>query len=79
MDLCVCMVILSHRRLSGFVDSDFAPVLQTLVEAYKEREEETFNTCCDHSVFRATDNEVMHFSCDLAGVCCICYGFYLDC
>lgn len=45
-------------RLSGFADSDFAPVLQTLVEAYKEKEEESFYRCCDDSVFRTMDNEV---------------------
>ena len=45
-------------RLSGFGDSDFAPVLQTLVEAYKEKEEESFYKSCDNVLFRTMDNEV---------------------
>lgn len=45
-------------RVSGFVDSDFAPVLHSLVEAYKEKEEDAFNKCCDDSIFRTMDNEV---------------------
>ena len=47
-------------RLSGFSDSDFAPVLQTLVESYKEKDEEAFNKSCDDSIFRAMDNEVSY-------------------
>lgn len=48
--LCLC-------RVSGFADSDFAPVLHTLVEAYKEKEESVYNKCCDDSIFRTMDNE----------------------
>ena len=44
--------------ISGFADSDYSPVLQSLVEAYKEKEEEAFYKCCDDSIFRTMDNEV---------------------
>lgn len=51
-------ITLYCHRMSGFAGSDFAPVLQTLVEAYKEKDEESFFKCCDDSIFRTMDNEV---------------------
>ena len=52
------IVMYWFSRLSGFAESDYAPVLQTLVESYKEKEEEVFHKSCDDSIFRTMDNEV---------------------
>jgi hypothetical protein len=54
------LFVVVFSRLSGFGDSDFAPVLQTLVEAYREKDEEAFSRSCDDSIFRTMDNEVGH-------------------
>ena len=40
------------------MDSDEAPVLDRLIEAYRERDSEAMQECCNNVVFRSMDNEV---------------------
>jgi len=46
------------HRVPGFMDSDEAPVLERLIDAYRERDSDAMRECCDSAVFRSMDNEV---------------------
>lgn len=49
---CTCSI-------GGFAGSDEAPLLERMIEAYRERNEEEFEQCCDDITFRTMDNEVV--------------------
>ena len=44
--------------IHGFPHSEVAPLLDTMLQAHREGDTETFDTACDSAVFRAMDNEV---------------------
>ena len=44
--------------IPGFVGSEYGPVLDSMLESYREKDEEAFVKCCDDSIFRIMDNEV---------------------
>ena len=47
-------------RVPGFLDSDEAPLLERLIEAYRERDSEILEQCCNDAVFRSMDTEVRY-------------------
>ena len=53
------IVFLFVLRVPGFLDSDEAPLLERLIEAYRERDSEALEQCCNNAVFRSMDTEVL--------------------
>ena len=45
-------------RVPGFLDSDEAPLLERLIEAYREKDSDALEQCCNSAVFRSMDTEV---------------------
>ena len=45
-------------RVPGFLDSDEAPLLERLIEAYREKDSDALEQCCNNAVFRSMDTEV---------------------
>ena len=45
-------------RVPGFLDSDEAPLLERLIEAYREKDSDALEQCCNDAVFRSMDTEV---------------------
>ena len=40
------------------MDSDEAPLLERLIEAYREKDSDALEQCCNNAVFRSMDTEV---------------------
>ncbi len=53
--LCTCFLFYSK---SSFSRSEYAPVLEPLVDAYREKAEEDFIKYCSDTVFKIMDIEV---------------------
>lgn len=56
-DQCHIGLTCFSPRMHGFPSSDAAPLLERLLQAYRERDQELFHKCCDDVLFRTMDNE----------------------
>lgn len=55
----------SAGSIPGFGDSDEAPLLERLVDACRDRDEDAITLCCDNALFRSMDNEIAKLARDL--------------